>query len=85
MPEFNRKPRRKYCQFCKDHTEYIDYKDTQMLRKFMTDRGKIKPRRVTGTCTQHQHELAMAIKRSREMALVPYIVPVVSGRVGRGR
>lgn len=85
MPEFNRKPRRKYCQFCKDHTEYIDYKDTQMLRKFMTDRGKIKPRRVTGTCTQHQHELAMAIKRSREMALVPYTVPVVSGRVGRGR
>ncbi len=85
MPEFNRKPRRKYCQFCKDHSEYIDYKDTQMLRKFMTDRGKIKPRRVTGTCTQHQHELAMAIKRSREMALVPYTVPVVSGRVGRGR
>ena len=85
MPEFNRKPRRKYCQFCKDHTEYIDYKDTQMLRKFMTDRGKIKPRRVTGTCTQHQHELAMAIKRAREMALVPYTVPVVSGRVGRGR
>ena len=85
MPEFNRKPRRKYCQFCKDHSEYIDYKDTQMLRKFMTDRGKIKPRRVTGTCTQHQHELAMAIKRAREMALVPYIVPVVSGRVGRGR
>jgi len=83
--EFNRKPRRKYCQFCKDHTEYIDYKDTQMLRKFMTDRGKIKPRRVTGTCTQHQHELAMAIKRSREMALVPYTVPVISGRVGRGR
>ena len=85
MPEFNRKPRRKYCQFCKDHSEYIDYKDTQMLRKFMTDRGKIKPRRVTGTCTQHQHELAMAIKRSREMALVPYTAPVVSGRVGRGR
>lgn len=85
MPEFNRKPRRKYCQFCKDHSEYIDYKDTQMLRKFMTDRGKIKPRRVTGTCTQHQHELAMAIKRAREMALVPYTVPVVSGRVGRGR
>lgn len=85
MPEINRKPRRKYCQFCKDHTEYIDYKDTQMLRKFMTDRGKIKPRRVTGTCTQHQHELAMAIKRAREMALVPYLVPVISGRVGRGR
>lgn len=83
MAEFARQPRRKYCQFCKDNTEYIDYKDSQMLRKYMTDRGKIKPRRVTGTCTQHQHELAMAIKRSREMALVPYTVPVVSGRVDR--
>lgn len=86
MSDFNsRKPRRKYCQFCKDHTDYIDYKDTNMLRKYMTDRGKIKPRRVTGTCTQHQHDLALAIKRAREMALVPYIVPVVSSRVGRGR
>lgn len=86
MSDFtSRKPRRKYCQFCKDHAEYIDYKDTNMLRKYMTDRGKIKPRRVTGTCTQHQHDLALAIKRAREMALVPYIVPVVSSRVGRGR
>jgi small subunit ribosomal protein S18 len=57
-----------------------------MLRKYMTDRGKIKPRRVTGTCAQHQHQLSMAIKRAREMALVPYTVPVISGRVeGRGR
>ena len=77
--------RRKYCQFCKDKTEYIDYKDTQLLRKYITDRGKIKPRRVTGACTQHQHDVAMAVKRAREMALVPYVVPVVSGRVGRGR
>ncbi len=83
--ETNRKPRRRYCQFCKDHIEYIDYKDSQLMRKYMTDRGKIKPRRVTGTCTQHQHELAMAIKRSREMALVPYTVPVVTTRIGRGR
>jgi len=85
MADMNRKPRRKYCQFCKDKTAYIDYKDSQMIRKFMTDRGKIKPRRVTGTCTQHQHELASAVKRSREMALVPYTVPVVSSRIGRGR
>ncbi|MHB9003373.1 MAG: 30S ribosomal protein S18, partial [Coriobacteriia bacterium] len=71
---------------CKDKTEYIDYKDVQMLRKFMTDRGKIKPRRVTGNCAQHQHRLSIAVKRAREMALVPYAVPVVSGRVdGRGR
>lgn len=86
MPEMkNRSVRRKYCQFCKDNTAYIDYKDTQMLRKYITDRGKIKPRRVTGACTQHQHDIAMAIKRARVMALVPYVVPVVSGRIGRGR
>ncbi|MBU4556423.1 MAG: 30S ribosomal protein S18 [Actinobacteria bacterium] len=86
MSDYARKPRRKYCAFCKDKAEYIDYKDVQMLRKFMTDRGKIKPRRVTGTCAQHQHSLSMAVKRAREMALVPYTVPVVSGRVdGRGR
>jgi small subunit ribosomal protein S18 len=81
--DYVRQPRKKPCQFCKDNTEFIDYKDVNMLRKFMTDRGKIKPRRVTGTCTQHQHELAVAIKRAREMALVPYAVPVVSGRVDR--
>ena len=86
MSDYARKPRRKYCQFCKDKTEYIDYKDVQMLRKFMTDRGKIKPRRVTGNCAQHQHRLSIAVKRAREMALVPYAVPVVSGRVdGRSR
>ena len=63
----------------------IDYKDTQLLRKYMTDRGKIKPRRVTGACTQHQRDIANAIKRAREMALLPYTVPVVSSRGGRSR
>ena len=62
--DFQRQPRRKYCQFCKEGTEYIDYKDVQLLRKYMTDRGKIKPRRVTGACTQHQHDIALAIKRA---------------------
>jgi small subunit ribosomal protein S18 len=85
MAEFNRIPHKKYCQFCKDKAGYIDYKDVQLLRRYMTERGKIKPRRVTGACTQHQHDLAMAIKRAREVALVPYVVPVVSGRIGRGR
>ena len=88
-----RQPRRKYCQFCKENTEFIDYKDTefidykdtQLLRKYMTDRGKIKPRRVTGACTQHQHDIANAIKRAREMALLPYTVPVVSSRGNRDR
>ncbi len=86
MSDYARKPRRKFCAFCKDKVDYIDYKDSQMLRKYMTDRGKIKPRRVTGTCAQHQHQVSMAVKRAREMALVPYTVPVISGRVeGRGR
>lgn len=80
-----RQPRRKYCQFCKEDVEFIDYKDTQLLRKYMTDRGKIKPRRVTGACTQHQHDIAVAIKRAREMALLPYTVTVVSSRGGRNR
>lgn len=80
-----RQPRRKYCQFCKENVEFIDYKDTQLLRKFMTDRGKIKPRRVTGACTQHQRDIANAVKRARVMALVPYTVPVVSNRGSRNR
>ncbi len=85
MAEYARTPHKRHCQFCKDGVDHIDYKDTQMLRKYITDRGKIKPRRVTGVCTQHQHKLAMAIKNAREMALLPYIVPIVSGRIGRGR
>ena len=76
---------RKYCQFCKEDIDFSDYKDTQLLRKFTTDRGKIKPRRVTGACTRHQHEIAVAIKRARVMALLPYAVPVVSSRGGRNR
>lgn len=86
MSDYARKPKRKYCVFCKDHVEYIDYKDVNTVRKFMTDRGKIKPRRVSGNCAQHQHQVSMAVKRAREVALVPYTVPVVSGKVdGRSR
>lgn len=66
------KQRKKYCAFCKDKVAYIDYKDVNRLKRFLSDRGKIRPRRVTGTCTQHQQELAIAIKRAREMALIPY-------------
>ena len=83
--DYQRQPRRKYCQFCKEGVEFIDYKDIALLRKYTTDRGKIKPRRVTGACTQHQRDIALAIKRAREMALVPYTVTVVSSRGGRGR
>ena len=80
MSDYAKQPRRKFCQFCKEDTQYIDYKDTQMLRKYVTDRGKIKPRRVTGACTQHQRD---AVKRAREMALMPYAVPAISGRGDR--
>jgi small subunit ribosomal protein S18 len=74
MADYVRKPRRKYCAFCKDKVDYIDYKDINLLRRFMSDRGKIRPRRVTGTCAQHQRDLSIAIKRAREMALIPYSI-----------
>ena len=72
MADYVRKPRRKYCAFCKDKIDYIDFKDAGLLRRFMSDRGKIRPRRVTGTCAQHQRDLSIAIKRAREVALIPY-------------
>ena len=56
--DYARKPRRKYCQFCKDHVEFIDYKDVMTLRKFVSERGKIRARRVTGNCVQHQRDVA---------------------------
>jgi len=67
-----RKPKLKKCQFCKDDVTYIDYKDTGLLRKFISDRGKIRACRVTGNCPQHQRDVATAIKNAREMALLPY-------------
>ncbi|MBA2313010.1 MAG: 30S ribosomal protein S18 [Actinobacteria bacterium] len=67
-----RKGKRKYCQFCADKSKRIDYKDIAMLRKFMSDRGKIRARRVTGNCTQHQRLVATAVKNAREVALLPY-------------
>ena len=67
-----RKGRRKVCSFCVDKVETIDYKDVPRLRKFISDRSKIIPRRVTGTCAAHQRELTTAIKRARHVALLPY-------------
>lgn len=67
-----RKGRRKVCSFCVDKVETIDYKDVPRLRKFISDRSKILPRRVTGTCAAHQRELTTAIKRARHVALLPY-------------
>ena len=71
-PQKNRK-RRKVCQFCVDKAQYIDYKDTVKLRKYLSERSKILPRRTTGTCAYHQRMLTEAIKRSRQVALLPYV------------
>ena len=67
-----RKPKKKVCIFCKEKVAHIDYKDTALLRKYISDRGKIRARRVSGNCSQHQRDVAVAIKNSREMALLPY-------------
>ena len=71
-PQRNRKPRRKVCQFCVDKVEFIDYKDVAKLRRFVSERAKILPRRITGTCAKHQRELTVANKRARHIALIPY-------------
>ena len=67
-----RKPKKKVCQFCKEKATGVDYKDTALLRKFISDRGKIRARRVTGVTAQQQRQIAKAIKNAREMALLPY-------------
>lgn len=64
--------KKKVCQFCRKDAPAIDYKDVALLRKFMSDRGKIRARRVTGSCASHQRQIANAIKNAREMALLPY-------------
>ncbi len=69
----NRKSRKKVCAFCVEKSEFIDYKDTAKLRRFVSERAKILPRRVTGTCAAHQRELTVAIKRARHLALLAYI------------
>lgn len=67
-----RKPRRKVCTFCVDKVAHIDYKDVARLRRFTNERGKILPRRMSGTCAKHQRQLSIAIKRARAIALLPY-------------
>ncbi|MGH2704324.1 MAG: 30S ribosomal protein S18 [Actinomycetota bacterium] len=70
----SRPQRKKICYFCRERVAYVDFKDISMLRKFVSDRGKIRARRVTGTCSQHQREVATAIKNAREVALLPYVM-----------
>lgn len=72
--QFPRKGRPKVCYFCKEKVGYVDYKDTALLRRFMSDRGKIRARRVTGTCQRHQRDVALAVKNAREMGLLSYAV-----------
>ncbi len=67
-----RRPRRKVCAFCADKIEHIDYKDVGRLRKFVSERGKILPKRMSGTCAKHQRELTTSIKRARHLAFLPY-------------
>jgi small subunit ribosomal protein S18 len=70
---------------CKDRVTFVDYKDSSLLRRFMSERGKIKSRSSTGTCTQHQAAVALAIKNAREMALLPYVVRTLAGDKGGRR
>lgn len=67
-----KKFKKKVCTFCREDSQPIDYKDVPMLRKYISDRGKIRARRVTGNCTQHQRDIANAVKNAREIALLPY-------------
>ncbi len=65
--------RRKPCPYCKEKVEQVDYKDTASLRRFISERGKIRSRRITGACRRHQSQIATAVKRARELALLPYV------------
>ena len=67
-----RRPRKKVCNFCVDKIDEIDYKDVEKLKRYVSDKGKILPRRISGTCAKHQRELTVAIKRARNIALLPY-------------
>jgi ribosomal protein S18 len=80
-----RRGRPKVCLFCAEHIPWVDYKDTNLLRRFMTDRGKIKARTNTGTCAQHQRDVAVAIKTAREMAMLPYVVRTLAADKSNGR
>jgi small subunit ribosomal protein S18 len=84
--ESTRRIKKKVCIFCKEHIEWVDYKDVNLLRRFMSDRGKIRARRVSGNCAQHQRDVAVAVKTARELALLPYTQRAVNERgPSRGR
>ena len=72
MADFGDRRRRKVCRFCENHIAYIDFKDDRTLRRFVTERGKIVPRRISGNCAKHQRSLTQAIKRARHMAIMAF-------------
>ena len=72
--ERGRRSKRRVCSFCVDKVEHIDYKDTARLRRYISERGKIMPRRISGNCAKHQRQVTLAIKRSRHVALLPFSV-----------
>lgn len=76
--------RRKPCPYCRDKIEQVDYKDLSLLRRFVSERGKIRSRRITGACRRHQSQVARAVKRARELALLPYVAEGPAERSGRG-
>jgi small subunit ribosomal protein S18 len=77
--------KRRNCFFCKDKVAEIDYKNVTQLRRYISEKGKIRSRRITGACRRHQVQVAQAVKRAREMALLPYVAEGVEGGEGRGR
>jgi small subunit ribosomal protein S18 len=77
--------RRKPCPYCREKIDQVDYKDLTALRKFISERGKIRSRRITGACRRHQSQVARAIKRARELALLPYVAEPANERAGGGR
>jgi small subunit ribosomal protein S18 len=77
-------PKRKVCTFCSEKMDVVDYKDASKLRQYISDRGKIDPRRKTGTCAKHQRAIAVAIKRARHLALIPYIPAHINKTGGVG-
>ena len=83
--------RRKPCPYCRDKVDFVDYKDIGALRRFISDRGKIRSRRITGACRRHQNQIARAVKRARELSLLPYVNEAAgredgpTGRRGRDR
>jgi small subunit ribosomal protein S18 len=76
--------RKKNCWFCRMKVEEVDYKDVNQLRRYISEKGKIRSRRITGACRRHQRQVAVAVKRAREMALLPYVAEGRDDRPGRG-